>query len=197
MLTRNKIMTAFVVAATFTTTSAAFAAETVSSTASVTVQNAFDLSESAALNFGTITVNKATGTYVANTDASLTLSPEGGTPTLDVSADKGTITSIVNGSPATFDIANASGFTVLNITLDSTASVLKNASAPSENGTFKISALTILEAGETTPLTTGYKVTTKLDGSASFNLGAKLSMAGDKDYVDGVYSGTYSVKVSY
>ena len=172
-------------------------ATTISGTASLTVQNAFDVAESTPLSFGTITVAKATGTHAPADNATMLLAPEGGTPTItNKPVTGGAIGSIVAGSPATFDVSNAAPFTELTVNMTA-GTTLQNASAPPGNGEFTLSAFAARETGETSNIATGGKITTDVDGAKSFTLGATMTINGDADYVDGLYSGTYNVEVVY
>jgi hypothetical protein len=207
MLKRNKILIALMASASTLTTASIHAAETVNATASVTVQNAFELVESTQLSFGTITIAKAVGTQgtspadpkielTTQGESTATSGDVGTTPPAGSSAAK--ISSIVSGTPATFDIANASPFTVLTVTAEIVAGTkLSNSSAGSTNGKFTLSAFKLREAGESADISSGGTITTLLDGTSSFNVGATLTAESDKDYIDGVYSGSYTVKVSY
>ena len=181
------------------------AAETVNATASVTVQNAFELVESAQLSFGTITFAKGAGTPTAQ--PTILLSTQGeSTATNSVGGTTAAkVSTITTGTPATFDIANASPFTSLDVTISVLATdKLSNSSAGSENGKFSLKEFDFREAGEpddvagaTDSLSTTGSITTLLDGTSSFSVGATLVADAEKDYIDGVYSGSYTVKVSY
>lgn len=200
MLTRNKILTALLASTTMLASTASVAAETVSATASVTVQNAFTLGESVPLSFGTITVKKATGAFAPADAGTFTLSPEGGSGTVGgTAATGGAIASIVAGTPGTFDISNASAFTDLTVTIAGPADGLKNASAPKDNGYFILEGFNVRESGATSnqPALSTITVKTDLAGAQSFTLGATLKIGNGEEFIDGVYSGSYTVKVAY
>ena len=198
MLKRNKISIALL-ATSVVVSASAFAEESVSSTATVTVQNAFDFAETAPLTFGTLTVTKATGTYDAATVPTLIINPDGTLSEGTSDADTGgSIKRIVDGSPASFEVANAASFTDLTITLPAdSAAELTNPSAPNDNGKFTLLAFKALKDGETTAVTTDGLIGTDLNGSAVFTVGATLKIEGNKDYIDGEYVGNYTVKIAY
>ena len=205
MLNRNKILAALLASSTVLITTSINAAETVNATASVTVQNAFELVESEQLSFGTITFAKGDGT--PTTQPTILLSTQG--ESTATNSTGGTtaakVSTITTGTPATFDIANASPFTTLNVTISvATTDKLSNASAGSGNGKFSLKEFDFREAGESTDVegvanstTTSGSIATLLDGTSSFAVGATLEADAEKDYIDGVYSGSYTVKVSY
>lgn len=196
MFKHNKILTALIATALMGV-AANSNAETVSGTASLTVQNAFTLAETTQLSFGTITVAKSTSTNVPAKNATMVLAPEGGSPTItNDAAEGGTIGSIIAGTPATFDVTGAAPFTELTVKM-TVGTTLTNATAPPENGAFTLSAFAAREAGETSNIATGGNITTDLNGAKSFTLGATMTIDGGKDYIDGLYSGTYSVEVTY
>ena len=133
MLNRNKILAALLASSTVLITTSINAAETVNATASVTVQNAFELVESEQLSFGTITFAKGDGT--PTTQPTILLSTQG--ESTATNSTGGTtaakVSTITTGTPATFDIANASPFTTLNVTISvATTDKLSNASAGSQ-----------------------------------------------------------------
>jgi hypothetical protein len=196
MFKNNKILTALL-ATSLIGVAATAQAETLSGTASLTVQNAFNLVETTQLSFGTITVAKATGTHDSNDDANMVLSPEGGTPVItNAAATGGAIGSIVAGNPATFDVTGAAPFTDLIVTMTA-GTTLTNASAPPGNGAFTLSVFAARETGATSNIASLGTITTDLNGAKSFTLGSTLTIDGSADYIDGLYSGTYSVEVAY
>lgn len=127
MFKRNHISVA-IAATALLATSAAFA-EQVTSTATVTVQNAFTLAEVAPLNFGTLRVTQPAAQATA-TPAFITLPVDGSAmaPTAGVEAvaatpvgsDNASITAITQGTIAQYAISNAAPFTSLSVTLDAT-----------------------------------------------------------------------------
>jgi len=196
MFKHNKILTALF-AASIIGVAATAQAETVTGTASLTVQNAFSLVETTQLSFGTITVAAATGTHDAADDATMVLSPEGGTPVItNAAATGGAIGSIVAGTPATFDVSGAAPFTDLVVTMTA-GTTLTNSAAPPGNGAFTLSAFAARETGATSNIASLGNITTDLNGAKSFTLGATMTIDGSSDYIDGLYSGTYNVEVSY
>lgn len=196
MFKHNKILTALF-AASIIGVAATAQAETVTGTASLTVQNAFSLVETTQLSFGTITVAAATGTHASADDATMVLSPEGGTPVItNAAATGGAIGSIVAGTPATFDVSGAAPFTDLVVTMTA-GTTLTNAAAPPGNGAFTLSAFAARETGATSNIASLGNITTDLNGAKTFTLGATMTIDGSSDYIDGLYSGTYNVEVSY
>jgi hypothetical protein len=205
MLNRNKILVALLASSTVLINTSLNAAETVNATASVTVQNAFELVESAQLSFGTITFAKGAGT--PTTQPTILLSTQGGSsPTNSTGGTtQAKVSTITTGTPATFDIANASPFTNLSVTISVLSTdKLSNASAGSGNGKFSLKEFDFREVGESADIegvanstSTSGSITTLLDGTSSFAVGATLVADAEKDYIDGVYSGSYTVKVSY
>lgn len=196
MFKHNKILTALF-AASIIGVAATAQAETVTGTASLTVQNAFSLVETTQLSFGTITVAAATGTHASADNATMVLSPEGGTPVItNAAATGGAIGSIVAGTPATFDVSGAAPFTDLVVTMTA-GTTLTNAAAPPGNGAFTLSAFAARETGATSNIASLGNITTDLNGAKTFTLGATMTIDGSSDYIDGLYSGTYNVEVSY
>jgi hypothetical protein len=196
MFKNNKILTTLF-AASIIGVAATAQAETVTGTASLTVQNAFSLVETTQLSFGTITVAAATGTHDSDDDATMVLSPEGGTPVItNAAATGGAIGSIVAGTPATFDVSGAAPFTDLVVTMTA-GTTLTNAAAPPGNGAFTLSAFAARETGATANIASLGSITTDLNGAKTFTLGATMTIDGSSDYIDGLYSGTYNVEVAY
>lgn len=195
MFKNNKILTTLF-AASIIGVAATAQAETVTGTASLTVQNAFSLVETTQLSFGTITVAAATGTHDSDDDATMVLSPEGGTPVITNAATGGAIGSIVAGTPATFDVSGAAPFTDLVVTMTA-GTTLTNAAAPPGNGAFTLSAFAARETGATANIASLGSITTDLNGAKTFTLGATMTIDGSSDYIDGLYSGTYNVEVAY
>ena len=127
MFKRNHISVA--IAATALLTSSVAFAEQVTSTATVTVQNAFNLAEVAPLNFGVLRVTQPaaqinTGVAGALRPAFISLPvdgsamvPTGGTAAVTTPADDASITAITQSSVAEYAITNAAPFTNLSVTL--------------------------------------------------------------------------------
>jgi hypothetical protein len=205
MLKRNKIM--FALLATTTLVSAnTFAEESINGTASVTVQNAFDLVETTQLSFGVVTAVKASADPVTTSGSetynpTITMNPDGTTDSADGDANLGTLNQITAGTPATFDVSNVASFTAMKITLPTTAVSLKASNGNTAAGEFSLSTFTLREVGKTAnvTLTAGVgNITSDENGVISFNVGGQLAITGkDKEYTDGIYSGTYAVKVDY
>lgn len=197
MLKRNKIFLAML-ASSVVVSASAFAEESVSSTATITVQNAFDLVEVTPMSFGTITVATPGLDSGATDGANITLKGDG-TSVIDdktVATTGGSIRSLVEGTPATFEISNAAGFSGMDIILETDPISMKNLGAPEDNGTFTISDFKSYDAdGDET---SENKIITGEDGTATFIVGAKLALdPKSKKYIDGQYTANYEIKVKY
>lgn len=153
-------------AATFGFTGSAFAASA-SATASATIVQAITLSNTAALNFGSIAPSTAGGNVVVGTADTRTTCAGG-------NFCSGTVTS------ASFTVAGAPSYNY-SITLPATAASLTGPGTAMSVGSFAHSA------GATPAL--------NASGSASFKVGGTLAVGGGQ--TAGSYSGTFSVSVDY
>jgi hypothetical protein len=198
MLKRNQLYVSLFATSLVLASSVAIAVETVSSTASVTVQNAFDLSETTALSFGTIRA-----TFVSTgTQATILLNPDG-TRVPTNTASSSSMAVLVPGEPAEFAIANASSFTPMRISVTTPTVDLINAAAPTTTARFTLTAFTfadVLDPSDNAVTT----VTTDVSGTASFLVGATLTsaeglpdLASTTAYIDGAYEGNFTVRVEY
>ncbi|NRB23577.1 DUF4402 domain-containing protein [Shewanella sp.] len=184
----------------------ATAEETAPSTATVKVQNAFDLAQVTGIDFGTIRVTSDIGTATATAEvATVTIYANGDSPSAD-SKVKASAQVIVDGAAATYTIAKVAPFSKLELTLPADDAVtLKAASAPSETSNFLLSGF---EAYITSGANKGKAYAAKnlaadSEGNVTFSVGATLKT--DKRgtegaitaYVDGDYTGTFDVVVSY
>lgn len=160
--------------------------ETVGATVSAVVQNAFDLTQTTPMNFGTLAV--FADTAGVNT-ASITLSTAGALSAPSNSAPA-QITVVDNSlvSQGVFDVANAAPSAGVTITLDNTADLACGACA---GGT---PVLTLSGLGHDQ----GASPTTSGTGTMTINVGATITtVAGGNQYVDNTYSGGFDVTVAY
>ena len=219
MFKRNHVSVTAAVALIFT--SSAVFAETTTSTATVTVQNAFSLAEVAPLNFGTLAISQ-TLAQGAGAAALITLPVDGSAmvPTAGTNATTpSSIRAITPGTLAEYAITGAAQFTNLTLTVVSevgpngaTAAAgkiegvnLATLQAPGGGvNTFTIFAdntdvLVVGGANDGDPLSvTGNNLRTDATGAVGFLLGATLEFAqAGLNPEDGDYSGTYSVTVNY
>lgn len=167
-------------------------AETITSTADVTVQNAIGFTETSALTFGTIVAigdgtvggNAATiamGVGAAN--ASTVTNVGGGADDL--------IIELTVGDRAEYDITGAAPNTGLNLTIPSAPVVLDCDACSGAQPDFSVATWI---ANDTAGVVT-------TDGSGDFTLyvGATLSTdpSSTAPYEDGLYDGDYDVSVNY
>jgi hypothetical protein len=194
MFKRNQIQKTLLVSALTLSAVTVIAQETVTSQASVTVQNAFNLVEVAPISFGTVTV--APGPTEVS---SLVIQPDGVTDV--TTASDGTFSVITAGTPGQYTVDSAASFTNLTVTNTTTLPLeLANQSANSSNGKFELSAFTFLEDGTAGGGAVSATIETDLTGTLAFNVGATLtvpSAAGTVTYVDGNYVGNYTLQVAY
>lgn len=186
------------------------AQETVTSTATVTVSNAFDLVETQPITFGTIT---AIGYNYQSTGNSGTLQARVTIPATGAGATSGTvgaadtdpgdtdssISILTPGQRGLYDISNAAPFTALTVTLPA-STTLSAPSAPPTNGEFILDNFTAVDTDGNTPITTS--ITTDATGAAQIGLGAQLltevpAATGTLTYIDATYEGSYTLTVSY
>lgn len=175
---------------------AANAAESVTPTATVTVLNAFTLTSTTALNFGTISATgdgAATGvaaTYAIAADGSPTITNAG-------AAADDFIVSVVPGTQAVIDITDAAPNTIMTVTEPQAATTLTCGLCPSAPNVLTFDVDTWVDDTTGGP---GGTVTTDGTGAATINMGATLTTTPDDSsdiYEDGVYTGTYTVTVAY
>ncbi|KZX00452.1 hypothetical protein JL49_11175 [Pseudoalteromonas luteoviolacea] len=167
--------------------------------AKVTVKNAFELEKQSDLLFGTIRAKADT----AGSD----------TATLVIPADTGkaasvTSTNISNaeisileaGAPAQFKISGVVPFATLNITEPAETDIVLAGGNPNAAG-FKMDSFTYyIETGALSKQdVAGNKIQVDDKGEALFNIGAtlKTTTGGTANYLDGSYSGTFTIEVSY
>lgn len=175
-------------------------AATVSATASVTVQNAFSLSQTTALSFGTIRA-KADTSGSTNHVASLIVNPDGSASTASSTGANASITVISQGTPAVFAISNAAPNTNLTITSPGTVTLSRTggggANFTVDTWAFRITSGT----NANTAYSTGSpNLLTDNTGAVTFAAGATISTQAttpSADYTDGSYTGTYNMVVNY
>ena len=207
----KKTLTRVALAASIATFSfGALAVENANFNATVTVQNAFTLTNDSDLNFGTI---RASADTAGATSASITVSSNPATSATTLNGTDSIIAELVAGSPATFSVSGASAFAYLTFDLtNATGDITSVSPAPAGTAFFKVSAtsirvLTCDNANTNLDLTdltvTAGKLQVDGSGAATFSMGATLTTSnntGDSttlDYIDGEYSGTFEVTLEY
>ena len=193
MFKRNHINKTLVIAGVALASSVAVAQQTQTSTASVTVQNAFVLAESAALSFGTITANQVSGAAAS----SVTVNADGTTAV----AGPG-IRQLAAGTAAAYDVSAAAPFTNLNIRVTADSTTLTNALAAPTNPDFVVDQFSVTNGTLTNAITSAGGATFQTDATGALNigLGATLTLpsaTGDILLTDGTYEGQFTIEVSY
>lgn len=157
-------------------------AETINSTITANVQNAFTFSEVAALDFGTVgAVN-----HTADT-ATYLLTPAGVTSVTALgSANIIPITAPTVGS---FTISGAAPSTSISLTIPATAT-LTCGGCGAGTATFSVASITG---------SSGASITTDGTGAAAFTLGGTLTTVAHATnvYVDGSYTGAVNITAAY
>jgi len=163
-------------------------AQTATYSAQVTVQNAFTIGETTPLNLGTIA---AISSSTAGTQATLTLNSGTGVTSV-VQGSGGSTSRILAIAPATrgeISVSNAPPSTLLTVSNPGTTYNLSNPAAPA--GTPNL----VFTPGYTA---VGFNYTTSATGALSINVGGTLATeVSANPYVDGTYTGTYQVQISY
>jgi len=208
MFKRNQFYIALVATSLSLVASQALAQETVSSTATVTVSNAFTLQEVAAIDFGTVRLNYAhDGTNNFTTSAAMTINADGSPATFVIGVDgtgtsEASFTEILPGTPAEYSISAAAPFTAVSVQSLPTAT-LTNPASPGATLALTVGTTNFEIVGGTNPgdpYTQGAasNMITDATGSVGFLMGGTITtLATDVTYGDGAYSGTYSVVVEY
>jgi hypothetical protein len=219
MFKRNHISVAL--AATALLTSSVAFAEQVTSTATVTVQNAFTLAEVAPLNFGVLRVTQEDA---QSTSAAFITLPVDGSAMVATAgtggATAGSITAITQGTIAEYAITNAAPFTNLSVTVGAENNQLganTGGALVGVNGSDLVTAggaaaefFTIYAyVGDTRIVggandgdeleLTADNLRTDAAGSVGLRLGGILAFnpAADVSPSDGVFSGSYTLEVTY
>lgn len=203
MFKRNQLYVSLFATSMILGATSVVAQESVTSSASVVVQNAFDLAEVSAIDFGTVraTVDSDPTDDTASIHiSSFTLGTDGtvsGVSAVGGATTESSMSVISNGTPGEFAISNASPFTTITISAVS-AFDIANASAAPGTAVFGVSNVLFREAGATSDATS---VTTDINGEINFTVGADLSTddnaAAQTNYSDGTYTGNFVMEVSY
>ena len=163
-------------------------AQTATYSAQVTVQNAFTIGETTPLNLGTIA---AISSNTAGTQATLTLNSGTGVTSV-VQGSGGSLSRILAIAPATrgqIAVTNAPPSTLLTVSNPGSTYNLSNPAAPA--GTPNL----VFTPGYTA---VGFNYTTSATGALAINVGGTLATEQSANaYVDGTYTGTYQVQISY
>ncbi|MFT6268457.1 MAG: hypothetical protein ACJAVV_001267 [Alphaproteobacteria bacterium] len=205
MFKRNYLNTALVATSAVLLSSAAVAQETVTGNATVNVSNAFTITETSGIDFGSLRV--FTDITASTGEVVVTIPGNTNPMTLEalVAAEAdGNI--LAQGAPGVYAIAGAAPFTPLTITFPSADTVtLANAAAPPATPSFIVNfdpTTTYIVGGANdgqllVPATTD--LTTDAAGEVGFSLGGILNTnaAATATYADGDYVGTFSLIVNY
>ncbi|MFT6330210.1 MAG: hypothetical protein ACJAYN_002150 [Bermanella sp.] len=218
MFKRNHINVA--IAATALLASSAAFAETVTSTATVTVQNAFTLAEVVPLNFGSLRVTQP-GAQATATPTFITLPVDGSAMIATDGNASASMTAITQGTIAEYAISNAAPFTNLSVTLDASGTNELTATIATSiagvNGATLVTAggaadefftihadvsdtLIVGGANDGDPLVTAANnLRTDGTGAVGLQLGAVLSYnaAASGSPNDGLFQGSYTLEVTY
>jgi hypothetical protein len=190
------------------------AQESVTSTASVIVSNAFDFVETQPITFGTVTAigytNSSSG-VAGDIRAFVTVPADGsapsasattGTSDTDPDDNDASITLLSAGARGLYDISNAAPFTDLTVTLPTSVAV-SAPSAPPSNGQFIMDTFTAVDTSDSSVVASGGTIQTDGTGAAQLGLGARLitpavaAAPSSLSYIDATYNGTYTITVSY
>lgn len=175
-------------------------AETASFNAGVKVQNAFTFTKTADLDFGTI---RATADTAATETATLVLAANPATAATTASTDaaEAEIAVLAAGSPASFSVSGVSPFATLSITGTGITGAISPVTAPAGTAGFTLGTPTYYVLTGATPNSVA-TTTIQVDstGAATFNVGATLTTDATtpaSDYIDGDYSGTFTLLLDY
>ena len=166
--------------------------QTVNYTASITVQNTFNVGGWENVSFGTIA---AISSPTAGTQASLVMQPITGTSSLTQGSggSNSRILIVADPTPGKIMINNAPPNTTFTITSGSTVQLANPASVNATKFDFSPSAVAM-----------DYNPTTDAAGTLNIMVGGTLATrqqqgagAESAGYVDGTYTGTYSVTLAY
>lgn len=172
--------------ATVASSDAMAQSETVNATVSATVQNAFDLTQTTAMNFGTLAAFADTaGTKTASisvTTAGALGAPTNNAPAQFVVVDNALV------SQGVFDVANAAPTAGVTITFANTTDLSCGACVGAPP------VLTLSGLGHDQ----GGSPTTSATGTMTINVGATITtVAGGNQYEDGSYAGGFDMTVAY
>ncbi|MCZ2720692.1 DUF4402 domain-containing protein [Marinomonas sp. 15G1-11] len=174
-------------------------AETVNTTATVTVQNAFNLVEATPFTVGTI---RATADPAGTETATVVIPADGSAPTAATSGAPAAVSVLTAGTPATYTVDSAAGFTSLTLTLPAAPINLTAAAAPPGTPKFTLGTFTgyITSGPNNGTAYAAANLQTDATGAVSFSVGATLTTdaaASTSPYIDGDYTGTFPVIVIY
>lgn len=167
--------------------------------AGVAVQNAFTLTKDADLDFGTIRA-KADLTGTVSATLVLAANPDTSSTTATSDADEAEIAILTAGTPASFSVSGVSPFATLTITNPTETAIVPD-SAPAGTAGFTLGTPTYYVLTGATP-NSAATTSIQVDGAgeATFNVGATLAttaVAATSDYIDGTYSGTFTLQLDY
>ncbi len=165
--------------------------QTVNYSASVTVQNTFNVGMTTPLSFGTIAaVADPTG---ANTQASMVLSGSSGATSITNGNGTARILAVSSATPGVIAVTNAPPTTTFTVTNGSTVQLAD----PAQTGetTFNFTPAAVCA---------GFNCTTDASGALTINVGGTLATrqqtsggSEDNGYSDGTYTGTFSVTLAF
>ena len=195
----NKSIKLASIAAVLSLTSTGVLAETATFNAGVVVQNAFTFESSANLDFGTI---RATADTTSTDTATLVLAANPATAsTTGAAGTAAEIAILAAGAPASFSVSGVSPYATLTIDSTGISGNISPVTAPAGTAVFTLSSPTYYVLTGATPnsaATTSIQVDS--NGEATFNMGATLTTDGTtptSDYIDGDYSGTFTLILDY
>ena len=195
----NKIFTKAALAASMAALSFGVIAETATFNAGVTVQNAFTFQSTADLDFGTI---RATADTAATDTATLVLAANPATSSITAASGAGAeIAVLAAGTPASFSVSGVSLFATLTIDATGVSGAISPVTAPAGTAGFTLGTPTyyvLTGANPNSAATTTIQVDST--GAATFNMGATLTTDAttpSSDYIDGDYSGTFTLILDY
>jgi len=166
--------------------------QTVSYTASVTVQNTFTVGETTALSLGSVA---AVASVTSGTQASIVLAGNSGATTITQGSggSLSRLLQIVAPTPGVIAISAAPPSTLFTITQGSTIQLVDPAVTGETTFDFTPAAVCA-----------GFNCTTDASGALTVNVGGTLATrqqtsggSEDNGYSDGTYTGTYSVTFAF
>lgn len=173
-------------------------AETVNTTASVTVQNAFNLTQVNPLSIGTI---RAVADPAGTNQSTILIPADGSAPSTTTAANTSAAI-LVAGSPATYTVDGAAPFSSLTLTLPAGPVNVTASAAPPGTPKFTLGTFAgyITSGPNSGTAYAAANLQTNATGEVSFSVGATLSTDSavtTLPYIDGAYSGTFPVIVVY
>ncbi|ALS32156.1 hypothetical protein PTRA_a0852 [Pseudoalteromonas translucida KMM 520] len=195
----KKLLTKTTLAASVALLAFGASAETATFNAGVTVQNAFTFQSTADLDFGTI---RATADTATTDTATLVLAANPATSSKTAASGAGAeIAVLTAGTPASFSVSGVSPFATLTIDATGVTGAISPVTAPAGTAGFTLSTPTyyvLTGANPNSAATTAIQVDST--GAATFNMGATLTTDAttpSSDYIDGDYSGTFTLILDY